>query len=230
MQKSNEIILVGTFHFLQGGDLIAEKQRELEDLVERIAVYQPTKVALEWNHDDHGTLNKQYMAKGNGADHLHEIHQIGFRLGHRMQHDRVYAVNWEGQLTGEHVESLYGAMQEFPDVVRRMESIQNHQPEVREGIHILESYTKLNDEKFIEKLEALYLSFVRVTQEDQEPGMDFLKRWMERELRIFKNVLDIADGEGERIFLLIGNDHVWMLRNLFKGAGWNVINPFGEYT
>ena len=42
---------------------------------------------------------------------------------------------------------------------------------------------------------------------------------------IFKNVVDVY-GEGDRLLLLVGGDHIWMLKSLFEGGGWKVINPF----
>ncbi|MGX1264210.1 hypothetical protein RKD55_002014 [Rossellomorea marisflavi] len=44
-------------------------------------------------------------------------------------------------------------------------------------------------------------------------------------LMIFKNVVDVY-GEGDRLLLLVGGDHIWMLKSLFEGGGWKVINPF----
>ncbi|WP_419181301.1 DUF5694 domain-containing protein [Fictibacillus nanhaiensis] len=50
---------------------------------------------------------------------------------------------------------------------------------------------------------------------------------MERELRICKNLVDIlTNQEDECVMLLIGSDHLWMLKKLFEGSGWKVTNPF----
>ncbi|RLL40126.1 hypothetical protein D8M04_19490 [Oceanobacillus piezotolerans] len=55
--------------------------------------------------------------------------------------------------------------------------------------------------------------------------MGFLDKWMERELAIFKNIVDTCNTE-DRILLIIGSDHLWLLRELSEGNGWKVINPF----
>ena len=58
-------------------------------------------------------------------------------------------------------------------------------------------------------------------------GFDFLNKWLERELMIFKNIVEKSNSN-DRILLLIGSDHLWMLRKLFEGNGWKVINPFAS--
>lgn len=46
---------------------------------------------------------------------------------------------------------------------------------------------------------------------------------------IYKNIIDILSYDtDERILLLIGSDHLWMLRKLFEGSEWKVIFPFSN--
>ncbi|WP_442636427.1 hypothetical protein [Rossellomorea marisflavi] len=42
-----EIILVGTFHFEQDAAIIARKEVEINELVEHLSHFKPTKIALE---------------------------------------------------------------------------------------------------------------------------------------------------------------------------------------
>jgi Family of unknown function (DUF5694) len=75
----------------------------------------------------------------------------------------------------------------------------------------------------------MYLSFVAVEDDKGDMiGVNFLNKWSERELlMIYKNIVEIvSDHADERILLVIGSDHLWMLRKLFEGIGWDVINPF----
>ncbi|WP_353733558.1 DUF5694 domain-containing protein [Rossellomorea vietnamensis] len=52
---------------------------------------------------------------------------------------------------------------------------------------------------------------------------------MEREYKIYKNISEVPASEGdERILLLIGSDHLWMLKTLFEGSGWRVLLPFSK--
>ncbi len=51
---------------------------------------------------------------------------------------------------------------------------------------------------------------------ENQIGYDFLRKWNERELMIFKNVIDVYK-DGDRLLLLVGGDHVWMLKSFFEG-------------
>ena len=49
----------------------------------------------------------------------------------------------------------------------------------------------------------------------------------ERIREMFKNIIEVSSiDSADRILLVIGGDHLWMLRKLFEGMGWDVINPF----
>jgi hypothetical protein len=74
----------------------------------------------------------------------------------------------------------------------------------------------------------MYLSISLVTTNDQNIGVDFLGKWIERELTIFKNTIELSSTSSSRNLLLIGADHLWELKKLFEGIGWKVINPFYE--
>ncbi|UOQ84720.1 DUF5694 domain-containing protein [Gracilibacillus salinarum] len=84
----------------------------------------------------------------------------------------------------------------------------------------------MNSEESVEKLEKIYLSSVTITDDKgRKTGFDFLNKWMERELMIFNNVLDVSDSY-DRILLIIGSDHLWMLRRLFEGKWLESYQPF----
>lgn len=227
LQTTNEIILVGTFHFEQEGEIIHRKEKQIVDLVKQLAIFSPTKIALEWDDNENKRLNADY-SRGFYSQEVHEIHQIGFRLGQHLGHQEVYAIDWEGRLTPSDMESLNQAIEEkHSDILHKRNTYFNESfTKLDDKVHIINSYAALNKSENVKKLEEMYLSFVHVKNGKDEIGLDFLNKWMERELKVFKNILEIAENEHERVLLLIGNDHLWMLKNLFEGKGWRVINPF----
>ena len=226
----NEIVLVGTFHFEQVGELIQQKEDEVKELVDFLAKYKPTKIALEWEKKDENKLNDEYR-NSNGHYAIDEIQQIGFRLAQNLQHDKLYAVNWSGQLNQEDMTILNQEIQDsYPDVLKVMEDTISSAPVICSDSLLTDSYRKLNDTEAIKELEKMYLSLVNVVDNKQEMiGFNFLNKFTERELMIFKNTVDISTNSSEeRILLLIGSDHLWQLTKLFEGIGWNVINPFSR--
>ncbi|RLL40121.1 hypothetical protein D8M04_19460 [Oceanobacillus piezotolerans] len=221
-----EIILVGTYHFEQDEELIKKEEKEVKELVDYLAHYKPTKVAVEWEMSKDKELNIEYQ-NSNGNYSMDEIQQIGFRLAEKLNHDKVYAVNWTGQINQENMMELNDSIQSsYPELLNTMKEISENAPDISLKTPLVNSYRKLNNKEFTKELEKLYLSLVVVTDnKEKKIGLDFLNKWMERELAIFKNILDICNTE-DRILLIIGSDHLWMLRKLFEGNGWNVISPF----
>ena len=221
-----EIILVGTYHFEQDEELIANKEKEVIELVDYLAHYKPTKVAVEWEASKDKDLNIEY--KKSDRDYLiDEIQQIGFRLAKKLNHEKVYAVNWSGKITKEDMEELNASIQDsYPELLNKMKVISENAPVISINTPLVNSFRKLNDNEAIKELERIYLSFVTVTDSKEKMiGFDFLNKWLERELMIFKNIVETTKSN-DRTLLIIGSDHLWMLRKLFEGNGWKVINPF----
>jgi hypothetical protein len=67
-----EIILVGTFHFEQDAELIKRKENEIKELVNYLAGFKPTGIALEWEKTEDDELNKEYK-NSNGNYSIDEI-------------------------------------------------------------------------------------------------------------------------------------------------------------
>lgn len=230
MKLSKEIILTGTFHFEQEVEIINKKEQEVLELVDYLSRLRPTKIALEWDAGAHDQLSGKFI-HADGQYEIHEIEQIGFRLAKKLGQKLVYAVDWDAGISNEDMIKLNSAIQNtYPEVLKSMESVQGKFPLLSEESHLQNSYQQLNSRSLLEELEKLYWSFA-VIQDDtgDRIGIEFLKKWLEREMMIYKNIEDLTGDEaGERIFLLIGSDHLWGLKMLFEKNGWNVIMPFGD--
>ena len=107
----------------------------------------------------------------------------------------------------------------YPDILEKYSAFKNKQIEPKDNASLIEIIKKLNDIEHIEELRQLYLSFCTVKQGNKNIGIDFLTKWYERELGIFSNVMRIANGEDDKILLIIGSDHMWTLRSIFKESG-----------
>jgi hypothetical protein len=103
------ILLLGTFHFKDAGldaykpqhdaDILSpQRLREVEEVVERLAAFAPTKVAIEQVPSKQAEVDDSYAAYVRGQAELGpwESHQIGYRLARRLGHRRVWCVNaWD---------------------------------------------------------------------------------------------------------------------------------------
>jgi hypothetical protein len=229
LKTAKEIVLIGGFHFEDNHDLIRGKQSEITELVEYLSTFSPDKIAVEWEKENGFELNEKYH------DYLHsntvdndEIQQIAFRLANKLSLSTIHSVNWTGNIKQEQINLLNILIeQNHPEIYQKAISFGSSDVELNSETHILESFFALNNLQLLNELEQLYLSFTAVSQGNEHIGLSFLNNWFERELRIFQNVKELAF-DNERILLLIGRDHLWMLQKLFQGAGWEVHLPFSK--
>ena len=99
------IMILGSWHFTSSGmdainertdDVLASKrQREIEQLVEQLKEFKPTKIAVEVDPSRCDTENKNYQGYLNGTYALgpYEGDQIGYRLAKEFGHSQVYCVD-----------------------------------------------------------------------------------------------------------------------------------------
>ncbi|TWT00944.1 DUF5694 domain-containing protein [Planomicrobium sp. CPCC 101079] len=226
MERETEIVLVGTYHFAYQEDVLRNKKAEILELVDFLADFNPSKIAVEWERSEQEELNKGYT-KSEEKYEMNEIEQVGFRLATKLEHKKVFAANWAGPLTQEEMTVLNQSIQKnYPGVLQGVEAFSEKSAALSPEQTLLESYRNLNNQELTKELEQMYLSFLAVENNGQKIGVSFLSKWIERELVIVKNISEILEKPKERILLIVGGDHLWMLNKLFVGKGWTVINPF----
>ena len=239
-----QVMVLGVFHFDNPGldsyrevfpfDILEEKrQRELDTVLERIALFQPTKVLLECNRiTADSTFNRAYRDYLDGAFDVrekdNEIYQIGFRLAKRLQHDRIYCsdasapwfgaeMDWDHydevaymQARGQYAKSErydYEGMYRYHDSLKTVQSLVEHLILVNDRSDRLKAHQAYLTATILEGAGDHYL------------GADIVGKWYRRNLRIFANAYDVADFDREeRLLLLYGSGHVWQLRQLFTDS------------
>lgn len=226
MERKTEIVLVGTYHFAYQEDVLLDKHAEILEVVDFLADFEPTKIAVEWEKSEQEELDKG-LTKSEGNYEMNEIEQVGFRLATKLDHNKIFAVNWAGPLTQEEMVALNQSIQEnYPSVLQVIEAFSENGAAISPEQTLLESYRILNNQELTKELEQMYLSFLAVENNGENIGVSFLGKWIERELVIVKNISEILEKPKERILLIVGGDHLWMLKKLFEGKGWGVIHPF----
>lgn len=226
MSVKPEIILVGTFHFEQQGELIKEREFEIEKLAGYLSEFKPSKIAVEWPQHLQKNLTKHFLEteKSYGQN---EIEQIGFRVAKKMKLENIHAIDHEGDLTPEDMKKLYGAISShYPAIQKKLTDFTEKEAQMDEADSLYDIFKGLNNPSQLSALERIYLSFISVEENEELIGAEFLQKWNWRELMIFKHVVDVIDTPKERVLLLIGRDHLWNLKKLFEGRGYRVINPF----
>jgi hypothetical protein len=252
-----QILLLGTFHFDDRGldsykpefpwdPLTAAHQREIEDVVERLARYRPTRIALEWPAGRQAALDSAYEAYVSGRAELasNERQQIGFRLARRLGHDRVYAVDapartyfpemTQAQYQDAVAELMVGAdpalLRRQEDLDRRYAALHRFDDSLKTTMPLRRYLLRENapDELRMSHGEYLYGSF-HLGRDDDYLGPDMRTSWYNRNLRIFHNLQRITASPADRLLLLIGAGHVPILRHAAEASPEYQLVEVAEY-
>lgn len=239
-QEPIKVLFLGTTHLDNPGRdainpdvpdvLTDQKQKELEDVRDALAEFNPNKVALEVQIKHQSAFDSLYQAfragkldtfsTGDFVSKRSEHYQIGFKLANRLDHDHVYAVD-------HYIPMNMGKVMEFA---------KKHQPEFLEyfeeykkGRHVkmqdsllqngtlLELYQYINTEKSVNRYHEPYVRSLSLANDTSFVGADVTADYHRRNLRIFANLMKIAE-PGDRIFMMFGAGHSPFIRPLLKDS------------
>lgn len=232
-----KIFLVGTFHFeyynkdankvdkqKQVDILSDEKQKELNQLLDYIAKFNPTKICIEapekW--DAMGKYKSYKSGKTSlGKD---EIQQIAFRLMDRFKLDTVYSVDAkavyedlmeskDSTIINPYFERIFKdyTFKSNPNYKKWIE----YETEMNLKTPLLEYFRYFNSEKRFLRDYGFYLT--EDFKNGKYDGADALATyWYDRNLRIFRNIQRITTAPNDRILVLFGAGHISILDQLLK--------------
>lgn len=222
-----QILVLGTYHFANPGlDVVktdvanvlsASKQAEIAAVVEALARFGPTKIAVERLPDAAARLDSLYAAYRGGRHELSrdESEQLGFRLAARFQHSRLYPIDHRGEFPFRAV--MEYAQAHDPAFVRLVEEelarITAEANRQQRELTVGEILRLANEPEKLARDHGTYLRFARVGAGDTYVGADLLSKWYDRNIRIFTNLQRVAE-RGDRVVVLIGSGHAPILREL----------------
>jgi len=223
-------LLLGSYHMANPGAdafnieaddvLLPARQREISEIVERLAAFRPTHVAVEAPWGDAATLERwREYSSGEREARRSEEEQIGFRLARRMRHETIYPIDY---LVGLDFESLGSVMEKDPGLGRYMGQLQAMGAEaesllgewLREGSigHML---YRMNEPDNLARAHWPYVELVlAMVADDDYAGPEVVTTWYGRNLRIFSNLIRTANSPGDRVFVVFGQGHIPILRQL----------------
>lgn len=233
------VLILGVYHFANPGldevkvevaDVLSStRQAEILSVVEALARFRPTRVAVEEMPSSASRLDSLYEAYRLELHDLsrNETEQLGFRLAAMHDHSRVYPVDYRIDLPFE--ELLAYAGDHDPDFLTfveeergRMEAESNLRQ--RENT-VAEILVDSNDPQELARNHAIYLRFARVGAGDTDVGAELLAKWYERNIYMFKNVQSLAR-PGDRIIVIVGSGHAPILRELVTSdPELNLVDP-----
>lgn len=253
-KKIPKVLLVGSWHFNYPGldanvtkeeDRIniysVQRQKELEELLDYIAAFKPTKIMLESGAiTGYLTYNLKEWKAGKARLYASERSQVGIRLMDKLKLDTVYGVDDGALLMDFLYDSTFKSTPYIDSITRRhyfggTDSMQmrfkqfyDYQDKYEVNNTLLESFKYLNSDKVLNRYFGAYIAGGQFTSPEDE-GPDALSMfWLNRNLRIFRNIQRIETSGDDRILVLFGAGHIAILKWLFECSPAYEVVKFGD--
>jgi hypothetical protein len=245
-----KIMVLGTFHFDDSGlddhknekplaMMSAEKQKEIQEIVDQLIRFKPDKIALEFKTLLQPRIDSLYNDYGSGKFQLgkNEIYQLGFRVGEKLGHDKVYGVdanprwydfilNMEEQEYENYKNALISKLAIEKPHTRELYPLYQQYYKIKDSLlHVVplrDYFLKVNSEESIKANHGIYLvdSFkLGIGSDDEDEryfGADMRTAWYNRNLRIFQNIQRILEAGDERVLLIIGYGHLPIIKHCIE--------------
>ena len=243
------------FNFRMDDVLAPKRQSEIEQLVAQLKPFRPTKIALEVDERFDAEINANYRGYLEGTYELKrgEGDQIGFRLAKQMGHPKLYGVDyWPEQnpffpedfdwdlididkfAKAHNQEHLLPSIEDLaaPDAkITRQEEDGRVWIESEKYLPIIDMYIQHNEPEGIRDDHQLYLrKIARIGSGDQYPGANWVAHdWYARNLKIFVNLTRITESADDRILLIIGAGHVFLVQQFLEDSGDYIVESPLKY-
>jgi Family of unknown function (DUF5694) len=224
--SKTEILVLGTYHMsnpgrdlhnMQADDVrSAKRQQEIAQLLEVLKKFKPTKIAVESDVSlETASRNyKNYLA-GKYELKSDEVDQIGFQLAKQLGHSTIYGVDEEGDFPYGRVMNYakaHGIFEKLNGLQADVEKVVRQQDDYLHTHTILETLLFMNSDESVKQDVATYFAYVPYGDPDDYAGPDLLAAWYQRNIRIYRNILNLVESPNERILVIYGAGHLGWLQ------------------
>ena len=231
------MLVLGTAHFDNPGRdyvnqdvkgiLSDSRQAEIRKVVKQLLEFEPTLVAVEVARDKQEQLTRRYNEYSLGQYSLgkSEVEQIGFRLAREADHTNIFAVDWNGNPPGD-VEADYNWVKFAKEngqerLLAELNSparLQKYSFQL-ENQSIGEWLLQINDPKALQASHRVYFDIARIGDSEHQVGANWVGTWYARNLKIFSRIVALAKRPDERIVVIYGQGHAYLLRQFAQETG-----------
>ena len=257
-EKATIMILGSTFFTNPGinvfnvkmDDVLAPKrQREMEQLVTQLKAFNPTKIAVYVDERDDAEINASYQGYLEGTYELtRSLHdQIGFRLAKQMGHPKLYCVaDWPKHRPirdkiDDHLMD-YATFAEMHNQEHLLPTVSSGGQKIRRGADgtlwveheeyepLIDMYIRMNEPESMRADHQSYLQIARIGLKDQYPGANWVAHWWyAHNLKNFVNLTRITESTDDRILLIIGAGHVYLIQQFLEESGDYIVESPLQY-
>ena len=239
-----EVLVLGVYHMANPGSdifnmqvddvLQPKRQAEIAQVISTLKRFNPTKIAVERSPGD-SHLSKNYSEYLAGTHELtpNEIEQIGFRLAKELGHKTVYGVDADGELPYPRLVKYAQAT----DRSRELEALMNEigvmvkaQDSYLASHTILDTLLYMNSDDKVAEDMGFYYRQAHFGEPGDWAGADLVSDWFRRNIRIYSNVVQLAETPNERILVIFGAGHLGWLLGSFSNDPTLRLRKLAEFT
>ena len=224
-----EVLVLGVYHMsnpghdifnTQADDVLApRRQAEIAQLIAVLQKFNPTKIAVERDVFDN-RISKDYADYLAGKHELtrNEVEQVGFRLGKELGHKAVYPADVDGEFPFLRIVNFAkasGRSKELDAMMGEIGAMVKAQNEYLASHTILETLLSMNADDKVARDVGFYYREAQLGQPGDWAGADLVADWFRRNMRIYSNVVQLADSPNERVLVIFGAGHLGWLQHDF---------------
>lgn len=240
-----QVMVLGTYHMGNPGldltnvqadnVLTPERQAQLESVVDALAAFRPTVVAVERVTDAPGYVDPRYASFEPSAltRERDERVQLGYRLARRAGLAVVHGID-EQPAAGE---PDYFPFERVQAGARRNDKGAALEQLIEAAGQTVEDFARRQGEASIAELlvaandpqqladASFYFALLPLDVGEEQPGAELLGYWYMRNAKIVSKLADVV-GPGDRVVVLYGAGHKYWLETILKGTpGFEIVDP-----
>jgi hypothetical protein len=247
LDNTIEVLVIGTSHWNnytnQGSDVakpneidILDKkyQDELNQIVNEIANFKPTKIFIERTPNrqiEIDSLYRIYKSTNWGDNQRNEIYQLGFRTAKKLNHEKLYCVdNYDYVFPIDSVRTKakeFGqsnVLLEFNKEIMGFETRYNKL--VKEKASLVQVLKHWNSEKEKKANVGLYINVLnKVGSKENFVGSYLTSEWYKRNFNILSNIQRKIVPTDKKIMILMGAGHTSLFEDYIKYIPtWKIVS------
>ncbi|MFD1675203.1 DUF5694 domain-containing protein [Alicyclobacillus fodiniaquatilis] len=234
MDAMPAVMVLGVFHFRYLEDVMhPRRQKEIEELVEHIKKFQPTKVVVEVVAEQNEDLNREYQKfVGNGwtGDDKclldspgNEVYQLGFRVARDLGHKSIYAIDWMTveQDDKEFMEQGFARAEKIQaEILEEQKKWVQQASEILSDGTVTDAIRSHNNEEYEFLTHQTNIRHTALLGEHPAyVGTHWLRWWYQRNLIVYSNVVRLATENTDRVLVIFGSAHNYLLKQFFRDSG-----------
>ncbi len=203
--------------------LTPARQAEIADVVAALARFKPTKVAVELAAEKQAELHQRYtgMLAGSYTLSRNEMDQLGMRIAAANKLPTIHAVDWNRMPPGQISDFDFMSWAKANGMADRLAAVaaSNENDALMKTTSVANWYVERNTPERMAASHRRYFDYAMLGNDEAKPGANWVANWYGRNLKIFGNLVKLADSPKERILVIYGAGHVPLLREFAVQSG-----------